>query len=399
MKPNRSIHVILLLFFVLASCSGGGGGAAAPVTPPAKKIVPKYVYVANLASGTISELTIDATSGKLTYVTYISSDPIGLASAQPTSIAVVPSDKYAYVSNSGTNNISQFTIGTDGSLTAMLTPTISAGSEPISVAVDPSGKYLYVANHGVDTTTDIGNVSQYSIQSDGSLTAMSTPTISAGINPQSLAVDLSGQYLYVVNSSDNTVSQFIISSLDGSLTPMTTPVVPSGTTPWAISIDPTNKYVYVANYCGSCGSYDVSQYTIGLQGSLPTSVTTTATAGTNPYSIAVDPTGKYVYVANIGGSAGSLSGTLSQYTIASDGSAVPMSSPTADTQGSPTSVTVDPSGKYVYATNAANNTVSQFSIGTNGNLSSMSPSTVDLDPLSAGTSQSPSFIVTVGALQ
>jgi DNA-binding beta-propeller fold protein YncE len=52
---------------------------------------------------------------------------------------------------------------------------------PLSVTVDRSGKYVYVANNGDNT------VSQYTIGADGTLTAMSPATVAAGTNPASVS--------------------------------------------------------------------------------------------------------------------------------------------------------------------------------------------------------------------
>jgi DNA-binding beta-propeller fold protein YncE len=60
------------------------------------------------------------------------------------------------------------------------------------------------------------------------------------------------------------------------MTPLT---VTAGTNPYAVTVDPTGKFVYVANN----GSTNISQYTIGAGGVL--SPMTTATAGAKPVSI------------------------------------------------------------------------------------------------------------------
>jgi len=118
-------------------------------------------------------------------------------------VTVDPSGRYAYVANGGGNNLSQYTIGADGSLTPLAAPTVVAGTNPQSVAIDASGKYVYVANDG-------GTVSQYTVGADGSLAPLSTPSVVAGTNPKSAAVDPSGRYVYVANSGSNTVSQYTI---------------------------------------------------------------------------------------------------------------------------------------------------------------------------------------------
>ncbi len=92
------------------------------------------------------------------------------------------SGEYAYVTNLGSNNVSQYTIGADGSLAPMSTATVAAGTGPYSITVDPSGKYAYVVNYNVN------NVSQYTIGADGSLTPMSPATVATGSVPSSVII-------------------------------------------------------------------------------------------------------------------------------------------------------------------------------------------------------------------
>ncbi|MCB1997505.1 MAG: YncE family protein, partial [Rhodoferax sp.] len=61
---------------------------------------------------------------------------------------------------------------------------------------------------------------------------------------------------YVVNLGSNTVSQFTVAA-DGNLSPMTPATVATGNDPSGIALDPLGRYAYVANDDGS-----VSQFTI-----------------------------------------------------------------------------------------------------------------------------------------
>ena len=56
----------------------------------------------------------------------------------------------------------------------------------------------------------------------------------------------------------------------------------SGSTPSSVTVDPSGKYVYVANYRNDSS---VSQYTIGTNGALTSMATATVAAGTGPYSV------------------------------------------------------------------------------------------------------------------
>ena len=77
---------------------------------------------------------------------------------------------------------------------------------------------------------------------------------------------------------------------------------------------------------------------------------TIATGGVGPQSVAVDPTGKFAYVANEG-CLTSLPGNVSMYTInPTTGALTSIGSPVATDFGAD-SVAVDPSGKFAYVAN------------------------------------------------
>jgi 6-phosphogluconolactonase len=96
----------------------------------------------------------------------------------PTSVAVDPSSKFAYVVNRGDNTLSMYVINSStGDLTA--NGTIATGTEPFAVVVDPSGKFAYVTNES-------GSVSIYTLNGNGTLTSAGTAT--AGSGPISMAV-------------------------------------------------------------------------------------------------------------------------------------------------------------------------------------------------------------------
>jgi YVTN family beta-propeller protein len=101
-------------------------------------------------------------------------------------------------------------------------------------------------------------------------------------------------------------------------------------------------------------------YTVDATTGALTSVGTIA-AGTAPVSVAVDPTGKFVYVTNSG------SNDVSMYTINSTtGSLTLIGMISAEL--SPTSIAIEPSGKFAYVTNSGSNDVSMYSIGATGSL-------------------------------
>ena len=77
--------------------------------------------------------------------------------------------------------------------------------------------------------------------------------------------------------------------------------------------DPTPKFAYVVNACIStsdCSAGNVSAYTINSStGALRAVAGSPFAAGGGPYSVTVDPSGRFAYVANSGDD------TVSAYTI------------------------------------------------------------------------------------
>lgn len=173
-------------------------------------------------------------------------------------------------------------------------------------------------------------------------------------------------YAYVANNTSNTLSQYSV-DVKGMLHLMNPATIPTELSPGSIAVNPSGTYVYVAN---GYTSKSVSQYKIGVDGSLTSMATATVAAGGPSNSITVDPLGKYVYVTS-----GS-SNTISQYVITANGMLMPLNPATVATETWPTSVTVDPSGSYVYVCNNDSNSVSQYKISIDGSLVSLLTPTV-----------------------
>jgi DNA-binding beta-propeller fold protein YncE len=79
-----------------------------------------------------------------------------------------------FMANFSSNNVSAFTVRSDGSLSRVGSP-VATGSGPISTAVSPDGRFLYVANHTGHS------ISGFRIASNGALTPVpgspfATPT-------------------------------------------------------------------------------------------------------------------------------------------------------------------------------------------------------------------------------
>jgi 6-phosphogluconolactonase (cycloisomerase 2 family) len=75
-------------------------------------------------------------------------------------VAVTPSGRFAYVTNTGSSSISGYAIGFDGELALLdadgVTATTGFGSSPIDLAMADGGRYLYALNAGTNTIGAFG---------------------------------------------------------------------------------------------------------------------------------------------------------------------------------------------------------------------------------------------------
>jgi 6-phosphogluconolactonase (cycloisomerase 2 family) len=181
--------------------------------------------------------------------------------------------------------------------------------------------FVWVATEGNQQVQAFNiNLSNGSIGAVGS----SQPT---GVSPVAMALTPDGKALFIANSSDHSITSYSVNS-DGSLgagsttdttTSCTLPPPPCtgapppptcGALPVSLAVDPGGKFLFVAtqgtfDQCDSTGSSSsggVSTYTIsGTNLSLNSSVETQAPTdltGTGPRAVLTSRTGNFLYVAN-----------------------------------------------------------------------------------------------------
>jgi 6-phosphogluconolactonase (cycloisomerase 2 family) len=271
-----------------------------------------FAYVANRRTNNVTAFRV-STEGALLLVPPTSANPNPVAvDAAPAALALSPDTKHLYVANSGPDTVSAFNIETAGALTLIpptggnTNPVAVNGADPASMAIVQSGKFLYVANSGTN------DVTAFSIGATGLLSriapsgANANPISTGGTVPKGLAISQNGSFLYVANSGSDNLAVFQIGT-DGLLTLVppagsnTNPIPVGGTSPNALRISLDGRFLYVAN-----GGGNVSAFTIGSDGLLtlvPSSAgnLNPASAGTNPVALTISQDGQFLYVANQGG--------------------------------------------------------------------------------------------------
>jgi len=225
----------------------------------------------------------DFTALAVTPTTFPVANAVCSGAAQPP-----PKAQYLYVTDALNNEVWEFAVASSGALgnPPSHTSAFAADSVPSGVAVDPCGRFVYVAN------LNAGNISAYTIctavtstcaQSDGSLTPVSGSPFSAGNGPGPIATDAFGNFLYVVDTLANTISDYKIGQSSGALTPLAPATVATGTTPVSIAIRSDDSWMFVANY----GSATVSQYAITPATGVLNPAGTGITTDNFPWGVAV----------------------------------------------------------------------------------------------------------------
>jgi 6-phosphogluconolactonase (cycloisomerase 2 family) len=309
-----------------------------------------YAYATLPASNQIAIFREDPNSGVLTQ---LSGSPIP-AGDGASSLVIHPSGKFLYAANPGQNenDISLFDINTDGTLTEVFprTTVTPNASLPKTLVMDPSGSFLYVANTGSN------NISIFSIAAGtGALTQLANSPVAINLSPLNMLLSPSGSFLFV--SANNAALQptgviEVFGVASGVLTPLGY-FPTAGTNPDGMAIDPTGTYLYAANY----GSNSISILSIGSTGVLtPVQGSPISDIYTSPISLTLDPKGQFLYVAN------QTNNNVASYSISSSTglptilnvstlSNTSQSTGAFGTESSPSLVVGDPSGKYLFVGN------------------------------------------------
>jgi 6-phosphogluconolactonase (cycloisomerase 2 family) len=321
--------------------------------------------------------SVNASNGSLTS---ISGSPV-VTGAVPNYVAVTPSGTFAYVSNSGSNSVSAYAINNaTGALTAIAGSPFVAGTTPGGLLVDPSGRFLFVNTQG--TVNSPPSVWVFAINTTtGALTPVpgSPFTLQAGFSGgrPTLAIDPTGRFLYA--SSQAGISAFTIDPLTGILTALGSSS--AGGNFYSILTTLDGKFLYLAvSDNDALVRYPINPVT-GALGLL--SFVASVPQASWPSSLGMDLTDSFLYVVN------NFTGTVSAFDV--------RTTPSTDVPGSPffagpsVTVTVDPSGQFVYVVGAGGNNVRVYTLA--------QVTGVLTDGGTFSTGQTPISITVIGTIQ
>ena len=279
---------------------------------------------------------------------------------------------FAYVADTGKNEISQFgsSPGGSGALRPLTPKTVASGPGPYDVAVSPQGTSLYVVD-GLGNAA--GEVSQYTINpATGKLTPKSPKTVPTAAGPSGIiAVSPDGKNAYVPDFTAKVISQYRISPVTGKLTPMSPKTVAAPGGPTGIKVAPDGRYAYITNVAlrlalkgeHPTASTNVKANTISVfrvspgTGALSAKPVATVVTGRNPQMITIAPHGKSAYVTATNDN------TIWQYSInPATGRLTPMSPATVAAGRGPHDLAIAPDGKNLYVVTVGDNIIAQYPI-------------------------------------
>jgi 6-phosphogluconolactonase len=237
-----------------------------------------FLYVLNVADNSISAFSLDPTTGVLSVLaTY----PIIETNPNPQPQQMARAGNYLYVAEQATNSVEVFAIAAGtGVLTEGVTGSpFATDTGPHSLATDPTGSVLYTANVGSSST---GSISAFKISADGVLAPASAVPLAIPV-VYDISIDPQGNFLFV--TENNVVAVYPISLSTGKLgTVVAGPPFAQGSNPYSVSVDLTDQFVYVANY----DSANVSEFLLDSStGVLIPQQGSPIAAGTNPVFIAI----------------------------------------------------------------------------------------------------------------
>ncbi len=365
--PRILVAAVVVLAGLSLSCGGSGYTRSAPN---------HSAYVTLPRRGSVLQLNIDGATGVIT----TGAETPQVENSSPTGLALLSSKKFLYTANSLADTISIFNVGSDGTLTLSGTPTPAGGSGPNAMVIDPTGKYLLVTN-----SNSSGSVSVFSIDADsGALTPVGSPVF-ANAYPTEILITHSGNFVYVTNPGLGMVTSFTFSN--GVLQQMPTSPVISGAGAFGLAVDGSGRFLYVANpsapnpslnTTGNISGFNIDPNTGALTPMLGSPFTSgTSTVNTGPSALTLDPFGRFIYATAAGSS-----DSIWCFTITpTNGQLVTVTNSPFSLAAGGLFALIDPSGNYFYTGTQTGNGIAAYTY----NSSTGTPTVISGSPFSTGT--------------
>jgi 6-phosphogluconolactonase (cycloisomerase 2 family) len=230
------------------------------------------------------------------------------SSVEYTAMVAAPSGNFLYILSRQPDQISTFAIDPNqGGLTQVNAP-VATGVAPVRMIMSPNGSFLFVDNIGFVQTFTVDSAT--GALTPGGTLQLPNQSCTATNCPDGgdLVVRRDGKYLYILDydvvNNTTSVTPYAIDPVTGGLTAGT--AITFATNQWGTSmaVDPLGRFLYVAKSAEGGGpglntSATVVSYMIDpMSGALAPGSSTVVSNGAD--LMAPDPTGQYLYVIYYG---------------------------------------------------------------------------------------------------
>ncbi len=262
----------------------------------------RFLYAVHGDLTDISAFSVDPATGKLTHLNSVST-----FGKNPVHLTVDPTNRWVVVANHLSSQLVVLTRNPDGSLGGLADAVTLTGrigphrieqpfSKPHQVEYDRSERFLIVPDKGVD------QVFTFTLDpTDGKLTqvAAGTPRARDGSGPRHVAFHPTNAFAYVVGELDSTVTAHRFDPLTGKLTPFqlvtTLPDTFTGDSRASeIALSHDGSLLYASNR----GHDSVVTFAVDRTTGRLTPLGWTDAQGKTPRFFALDPAGRFLFVAD-----------------------------------------------------------------------------------------------------
>ena len=262
----------------------------------------KHVYAVNEGpKGGVSSFTFDAPSGKLSLINQQETQ-----GADPCYVSVDKDQRNMFVANYTSGSLAVFPLNKDGSIAPLSQLVQDAGSSVVkdrqegphvhTAVLSPNEKYLLYTDLGTDKL----NIMRYKPSKNPPLTA-STPAFvnaAAGNGPRHLVFSPDGKFVFLVQEIGGIITTYSYDNgylKDLESVDMKTPEMKGNIGSAAIHISPDGRFLYASN---RGNANDIVQYAINPDNGHLTFVSRTSSITKGPRDFIIDPTGKFLLIAN-----------------------------------------------------------------------------------------------------
>lgn len=280
-----------------------------------------------------------------------------------------PSNRWLFVVNAGSDDVSVFAVGDDG--LTLIDQEPSGGSRPVSLAY--SHNLLYVLNAG-GSVGSADSIDGFRVEPDGTLTPIAgsaRPLSDVNVAPAQISFNEDGDVLVVTEKATNLIDTFVVGA-DG--VPGPANVQPSaGTTPFGFAFGKRDQLIVSEAAGGAPDQSSLSSYRLAKDGTLALINAVVPTTETAACWAVVSADGRFTYTTNAG------SGSVSGYQIGFDGSLhlLDANGRTGNTgkDSGPLDMGFSNDGRFLYTLNGGSDTIGAFAVKAKGGLASLNSHT------------------------